>query len=137
MGAGVVRFGCAACGAAARRWSGRCSSCGAWNTLEPLKDAGPTSIARPVPLAEVDPGLARARPTGLAEVDRVLGGGLLPGSVTLLYGEPGVGKSTLLLQVLMAMAQRGDRVLLVSAEESAAQVRARAERLGTLSPGLL
>ncbi|HLN16036.1 MAG TPA: DNA repair protein RadA [Acidimicrobiales bacterium] len=137
MGAGAVTYGCAACGAAARRWSGRCSSCGAWNSLEPLSGQSPGPTAAPVPLAEVDPGLARARPTGLTEVDRVLGGGLLPGSVTLLYGEPGVGKSTLLLQVLMAMAARGDRVLLVSAEESAAQVRARAERLGALSPGLL
>ena len=75
--------------------------------------------------------------TGLAELDRVLGGGLVPGSVTLLGGEPGVGKSTLLLQVLSAMAGAGAPVLLVSAEESAQQIRRRAERLGPLPAGLM
>jgi len=90
----------------------------------------------PRPLSEVDIDAGRPRPTGLAELDRVLAGGFVPGSVTLLYGEPGVGKSTLLLQVLTQMAGRGATVLLVSAEESAAQVRGRAERLGPPPPGL-
>jgi DNA repair protein RadA/Sms len=91
---------------------------------------GPSSSA--VALAEVDLAAAAPRPTGLAELDRVLGGGLVPGSVTLIGGEPGVGKSTLLLQVLRARASTGVPVLLVCAEESARQVRLRAERLGPL-----
>jgi DNA repair protein RadA/Sms len=94
-------------------------------------------LDRPVPLGEVDPAQSSPVPTGLAELDRVLGGGLVPGSVTLLGGEPGVGKSTLLLQVLVSMASSGAQVLLVSAEESAQQVRRRAERLGPLPAGLM
>jgi DNA repair protein RadA/Sms len=95
-----------------------------------------TAEEGPCPLAEVDPDGARPEPTGLAEVDRVLGGGLVPGSATLLFGEPGTGKSTLLLQVLAGVAARST-ALLVSAEESAAQVRARAGRLGPLPDRLL
>ena len=91
----------------------------------------------PVPLSSVDVSEAAAVPTGVEEFDRVLSGGLVPGSVTLLGGEPGIGKSTLLLQVLAARAAAGHRVLLVSAEESAHQVRLRAERLGPVPPGLL
>ncbi len=91
----------------------------------------------PLSLASVDVAEAEAVPTGVDEFDRVLAGGLVPGSVTLLGGEPGIGKSTLLLQVLAARAAAGHRVLLVSAEESAHQVRLRAERLGPISPGLL
>jgi DNA repair protein RadA/Sms len=95
------------------------------------------SGAAPVPLCAVDVSGATPRSTGLAELDRVLGGGFVPGSVTLLGGEPGVGKSTLLLQVLRAVAADGADVVLVSAEESAAQVRLRAERLGPVPPTLL
>ncbi len=91
----------------------------------------------PVPLAEIPMGATEVLPTGLSELDRVLSGGLVPGSVTVLGGEPGVGKSTLLLQVLAARAAAGARVLLASAEESAHQVRRRAGRLGELAPGLL
>jgi DNA repair protein RadA/Sms len=83
-----------------------------------------------VPLAEVDAGGCEPLPTGVGELDRVLGGGLVPGSVSLLGGEPGIGKSTLLLQLLSSAADRGGRCLLVTAEESARQVRLRAERLG-------
>lgn len=96
----------------------------------------PATAALPLALGEVDLNEAAPRPTGLDELDRVLGGGLVPGSVTLIGGEPGVGKSTLLLQVLAAVAGRGERVLLVSAEESAQQVRLRAERLGTVPAAL-
>ena len=92
--------------------------------------------SRPVPIAEVDLDRCGPRPTGLGELDRVLGGGLVPGSVTLLGGEPGIGKSTLLLQALAAMAAAGGTALLVTAEESARQVRLRAERLEALVPGL-
>jgi DNA repair protein RadA/Sms len=91
----------------------------------------------PVPLAEVSTRAATARSTGIGELDRVLDGGLVPGSVTLLTGEPGTGKSTLLLQALGRMAAAGARCLLVTAEESSAQVRLRADRLGALAPTLL
>ncbi len=134
---------------------GRCAECGEWGTvvevpvellaaaaiqpadLDRLERDGNERAAAPTPLATVDPAAAHRRPTGVAELDRVLSGGLVPGSVTLLGGEPGVGKSTLLLQGLLAMAAAGARVLLVAAEESAAQVRLRAERLGPLPPSLL
>jgi len=95
-----------------------------------------TTHASPVPIADVDTSAWSARPTGIGELDRVLGGGLVPGSVTLAGGEPGIGKSTLLLQALASMATRGARCLLVSAEESAQQVRLRAERLGAMAPSL-
>ncbi|MGH9089639.1 MAG: DNA repair protein RadA, partial [Acidimicrobiales bacterium] len=130
---------CTACGAVSQRWLGRCPECGAWGALEPeevARDAhlGPSGqpAAAPVQLAAVDRHLAEPIPTGIGEFDRVLAGGLVPGSVTLVFGEPGVGKSTLLLQVLTAVAGTGRAVLLVSAEESAPQVRARAERLGPM-----
>jgi DNA repair protein RadA/Sms len=134
---------CQACDATAPRWTGRCPTCGEWNSLveetvrpTPTAAAGGEARPAPVPLASVDAVGAAPRPTGLAELDRVLGGGLVPGSVTLVGGEPGVGKSTLLLQVLAAEARRGP-VLLAAAEESARQVRLRAERLGGLSDQLL
>lgn len=119
--------------------------CGEWNTLVEEAALGPLVravdeldlAARHVPLASVDVSVAAAVPTGVEEFDRVLSGGLVPGSVTLVGGEPGVGKSTLLLQVLAARAAAGHRVLLVSAEESPHQVRLRAERLGPIPPGLL
>lgn len=100
--------------------------------------AGPGGVlaAVPLPITEVDGSGWQARPTGLGEVDRVLSGGLVAGSVTVLGGEPGIGKSTLVLQALAAMAGAGARALLVSAEESAPQVRLRADRLGALVPGL-
>jgi len=130
-------YRCAECGSAAPRWLGRCPECGEWNSL--VEDRAPASLAlgdAPVPIAEVDPVGATRRPTGVAELDRVLGGGLVPGSVTLLGGEPGMGKSTLLLQALGRLAEGGARCLLVSAEESKEQVRMRAGRLGALAPEL-
>ncbi len=133
---------CTECGGAAPRWSGRCGSCGGWNSLvEELQEptsrpaAGPPAD-RPVAVADVEMGEWRTRPTGVDELDRVLGGGLVPGSATLVGGEPGIGKSTLLLQALAAMARGGARCLLVSAEESKQQVRLRAERLGAVEPRL-
>ena len=144
-------FHCSACGAESLRWSGRCPACGAWNTLveaRPLLPAmaGGGMGARPRPalrplavptaIGAVDLRAALPVPTGLAELDRVLGGGLVPGSVTLLGGEPGVGKSTLLLQVLAARAASGSPALLVCAEESASQARLRAGRLGMLPEAL-
>ena len=139
------RHRCIDCGSTTARWAGRCPTCGEWNTL--VEEAQLGSLVQavdalglstmPVQLSSVDVSEAAAVPTGLAEFDRVLSGGLVPGSVTLLGGEPGIGKSTLLLQVLAARAAAGHRVLLISAEESAHQVRLRAERLGPIPPGLL
>ncbi len=139
------RHRCIDCGSTTARWAGRCPTCGEWNTLVEESQLGPLVRAvdaldlsvMPVPLSSVDLSEAAAIPTGVAEFDRVLSGGLVPGSVTLVGGEPGIGKSTLLLQVLAARAAAGHRVLLVSAEESAHQVRLRAERLGPVPPGLL
>jgi DNA repair protein RadA/Sms len=99
-------------------------------------EADVPALLEPVALSEIAIDSGRPAPTGLPEFDRVLGGGLLPGSVTLLGGEPGIGKSTLLLQLLAQVARRGGRGLLVSAEESPAQVHARARRLGALVPGV-
>jgi DNA repair protein RadA/Sms len=135
VGRARVLHRCSACGATTSRWSGRCPACGEWNSLvEPTADDTGAGV---VTLADVDPAACRPVPTGIAELDRVLGGGLVPGSVTLLGGEPGVGKSTLLLQMLGSMANAGKPVLLLSAEESAHQVRRRAERLGPLSRQLM
>src|SRR2546421_4817014 len=129
---------CSDCGQSTPKWAGRCPSCGAWNTLvEDVEEVGAAPAlhltllpsGRPLPIAEVDTAEFDCRPTGIDELDRVLGGGLVPGSVTLVGGEPGIGKSTLLLQMLAEMAANGHRCLLVSAEESAQQVRMRAERL--------
>jgi DNA repair protein RadA/Sms len=130
-------YRCTECGHQAAQWVGRCPSCQAWGSLEqsaPAIAAGArTRIAAGAPSAparrigDVALDTARVRPTGVSELDRVLGGGLIPGSVVLLAGEPGVGKSTLLLAVAARAAQHG-RVLYVTGEESAGQVRLRAER---------
>jgi DNA repair protein RadA/Sms len=137
-----VTHRCANCGAVAVKWAGRCPQCRAWGSLREqaarsaprLPSAGHvTEPARPI--AEVDADLARHRATGVTELDRVLGGGLVGGAVVLLAGEPGVGKSTLLLEVAARWGE-GDRALIVTGEESAASVRARAERTGAVTAGL-
>ena len=135
---------CSDCGAAHPKWAGQCSVCQAWNTLvedvegpdlAPVLSAlGPASVARPID--EVGATIGRPCATGIGELDRVLGVGLVPGSVTLVGGEPGIGKSTLLLQAVASIAADGAKVLYVSAEESKQQVRLRAERLGSLRPSL-
>jgi DNA repair protein RadA/Sms len=134
-------FRCTSCGVTAPVWGGRCPGCEQWNTLveertapAPRPALAPAAPARPI--REVGRDEARPLPTGVPEVDRVLGGGLVPGSVTLLGGEPGIGKSSLLLQVASTVAGGGHDVLYVSAEESGAQVRGRAERLGALAERL-
>jgi DNA repair protein RadA/Sms len=140
-------FECSACGWRSAKWAGRCGQCGEWGTVAaglaeelgraksraPLRAVKPASTA--VPIRHVDAAAARARPTGLDELDRVLGGGLVPGAVVLLAGEPGVGKSTLLLEA-GALAAGSGRVLYVTGEESAAQVRLRADRIGAVSDSL-
>jgi DNA repair protein RadA/Sms len=134
-------FRCAECGGSSPKWLGRCPACEAWNTLVEEADVEVTRAplapaSRPVALGEVDLGAYAHRPSQIGELDRVLGGGLVPGSVTLLGGEPGIGKSTLLLQVVAALARGGARCLLVTAEESAQQVRTRADRLGAVADGV-
>src|SRR5689334_25092555 len=132
---------CRECGATAPRWLGRCPDCGEWGTLEEEAAAAVAPVAplageRPLRLVDVDPLGASRRATGLPELDRVLGGGFVAGSVTLLGGEPGMGKSTLLLQSLASMCEHGATALLVTAEESTEQVRLRAARLGAAPPSL-
>jgi DNA repair protein RadA/Sms len=135
-------YACTECGAASPRWVGRCPTCGAWNSLveEVVERSGPARpsgpVAAPVPITDVAAQTGAHRPTGVDELDRVLGGGLVAGSAVLLAGEPGIGKSTLLLGVLAGLAADGP-VLYVCAEESREQVRLRAERLDALHPGLL
>jgi len=126
---------CSECGTTSGRWLGRCPGCGAFGTLveEMHGSAGDSSAAlarTPVPLGEVSAEDAARISTGVPELDRVLGGGLVPASLVLVGGEPGVGKSTLLLSALGAIARGGHRALLVTGEESAAQVSLRAARLG-------
>ena len=139
-------YRCTDCGAANPKWSGKCPVCTAWNSLvEDVEETGGSGSSAPaiaaaeppIPITDVDPAAGAPSSTGVGELDRVLGGGFVPGSVTLLGGEPGIGKSTLLLQVLAAKAAQGRTVLYVSAEESRQQVRGRAERLGALHPSLL
>ena len=131
---------CSECGGTSPKWLGKCPSCGAWNTLdEAVAEAGGAgkahrfqSLTKPAPvttLAQIDAADVERTPTGQEELDRVLGGGIVPGGVTLIGGDPGIGKSTLLLQAADALSQRM-KVLYVSGEESGAQVALRARRLG-------
>ncbi|SEN89820.1 DNA replication and repair protein RadA [Paracoccus alcaliphilus] len=138
MAKSVTAFTCTACGAAHKKWAGRCDSCGEWNTIaeEAPLSQGPgrglgAAKGRAVPLS----GLSSHEPppprqqSGMAELDRVLGGGLVPGSAVLVGGDPGIGKSTLLLQAAAAFARAGLNAIYISGEEASAQVRMRAGRL--------
>ena len=131
----VVQFCCTECGATTGRWLGKCPGCGAFGTLVEELHGRDGQLAASAPrsperLGDVRVEEAARLTTGVPELDRVLGGGLVPASLVLLGGEPGVGKSTLLLSALGAVARSGRRALLVTGEESVAQVRLRAERLG-------
>ncbi|MGY4706172.1 DNA repair protein RadA [Candidatus Bipolaricaulota sp. J31] len=132
-----MAYACRQCGYRSVKWLGRCPSCGAWDSFEeisqePKKGAEPASWLgeTPRPLPRVPSAPLKRLPTGFPEVDRLLGGGLIPGAVILFGGEPGVGKSTLLLQIAANLARDHGPVLYVSGEESAPQVKLRAERLG-------
>lgn len=139
-----IVFACSACGTSSPRWLGRCPGCGAWNTLAEERAAPrPTSsaknvagdhLARPTAIADVPPDGARRIASGLAELDRVLGGGAVLGGVVLLGGDPGIGKSTLLMQALAGFAASGHAALYVTGEESASQVAMRASRIA--APGM-
>jgi DNA repair protein RadA/Sms len=132
---------CSECGTTVGKWVGRCPECQAWGSITEAGTArirvaaGPVSTAAR-PISQVDAEEARSRPTGEAELDRVLGGGLVPGSVVLLAGEPGAGKSTLSLSIAARTARAGAPTLYVTGEESAAQVRLRAGRTGALNEHL-
>jgi len=151
--AAKATFFCSSCGHEAARWFGRCAGCAAWNSAVeapagPRKPAtagrraagtwaGRTGPTGPRPLAEIATSDVSRAPTGMAELDRVLGGGLVPGSLVLIGGDPGIGKSTLVLQVAAALASHGRPVLYVAGEESEEQVRMRATRLGEVPASLL
>ena len=147
MARSATVYGCASCGHESPKWHGRCPGCGEWNSLvEEARPAAPARVAggrgsggsggagaralKPVPLSEVRAPAVERLTTGIGEFDRVLGGGLVPGSLVLIGGSPGIGKSTLTSGALGNLAGAGRKVLYVSGEESAAQVKLRAERLG-------
>ncbi|CAM8659645.1 Sms Predicted ATP-dependent serine protease [Paracoccaceae bacterium] len=130
-------FTCSSCGAAHRKWAGRCDACGAWNSIveEAPLSAGPKALgAKGRTIALTDLATEEAPPprasSGIEEFDRVLGGGLVPASAILVGGDPGIGKSTLLLQAAASFARHGVKCLYISGEEASAQVRMRAQRLG-------
>src|SRR5207302_1544906 len=129
---------CSACGQETARWAGRCPGCGEWNTL--VEEARPSAARsatanaaeaalQPIPLADIAADEQRRLATGIGELDEVLGGGLVPGALVLIGGAPGIGKSTLTTMALANLVAAGRRTLYVSAEESPAQIRLRAERL--------
>ena len=136
---------CTSCGAHSPQWRGQCPRCREWNTLEvrTTQTQGPrargpaASRNRPVPLRDVSPEQAQGFPTGLEDLDTLLGSGMVPGQVLLLGGEPGIGKSTLLLQVAGLAASLNGGSVYLSGEEALGQLRARAERLDVLTSGLL
>ena len=144
-----TRYVCQSCGSAQPKWQGRCPDCGEWNTLvetliqEPRPGRSATGSAdavAPVALPDIPADGYERIPVPIGELSRVLGGGIVPGSVVLISGDPGIGKSTLLIQlctVLAGTADRGGPVLYVSGEESAAQIKLRAERLGVVSSNVL
>ena len=140
----TITFVCTECGGESIRWAGQCPHCRAWNTLqefqvrEAARDSRsrPHEAARPLPLSEIGSEDAPRMPLGWGELNRVLGGGVVPGSIVLIGGEPGVGKSTLLMHAAAQVARVG-KVLYVSGEESGHQVRMRAQCLGALEPNIL
>jgi len=136
---------CTECGWTAAKWVGRCGECQAWGTIVEVGAVGSVmvrttaavAVGRPaIRIGEVDARRAQPRSTGVSELDRVLGGGLVRGAVVLVAGEPGTGKSTLVLDVAARAARQGQRVLYVSGEESAAQIRMRAERIEAMAKNL-
>lgn len=138
-----TEFKCSECGWTTIKWAGRCGECQAWGSLD--ETSGTTKEVRALklnesqaarPITEIETGENQSQPTMVGEFDRVLGGGLVPGAAILLSGEPGVGKSTLLLEVASRLAKQGRKVLYVSAEESASQVKLRAQRTNAMSPNL-
>src|ERR1700681_2964960 len=146
MAKSSVTFVCTECGGESLRWAGQCPLCHAWNTLQEFqqrkapsgrRQALTASGARPVPLTELEPEASPRRALAWGELNRVLGGGIVPGSLVLVGGEPGVGKSTLLMHAAQQVAHRGGRVLYATGEESLQQVQIRAQRLSAMESGIL
>src|SRR2546427_6315795 len=145
----TVTFMCSECGGESLRWAGQCPHCQAWNTLQEfqVRKAGPgrkqalaasqSTGSRAGPLSDIESEAAPRRALACGELNRVLGGGVVPGSIVLVGGEPGVGKSTLLMHAAQQIAAAGGTVLYASGEESPQQIRMRASRLGSLSAGIL
>ena len=140
-------FSCQACGYRAPRWMGKCPDCGAWDSFVEerppagggllARPAGAASPAQPVPIDAIEIDTEKRILSGIAEFDRVLGGGLVAGTLVLIGGDPGIGKSTLMLQAMDGLARQDLRVLYVSGEESTRQIRLRSRRLSCGSPNLL
>ena len=140
-----VQFVCQSCGSAFPKWAGQCRSCGEWNTLvetvvEARKGARSPSplipLSQPQSLPEIESDPFQRLPVSIGELSRVLGGGMVLGSVVLVGGDPGIGKSTLLLQASALLSEESAPVLYVSGEESVQQIKMRADRLGFQQPGL-
>ena len=140
-----VEYACTACGFSSPKWLGRCPDCGQWGSIVEEVAAGEAKYrvsaegfpaSRPVPLADVTESASARTRCGIAEFDRVMGGGVVPSSATLLGGDPGIGKSTVLLQAAKGLSREGRPVLYVSGEESEAQVKMRASRLGVAGEGI-
>src|SRR6202049_1224130 len=151
MPKGTLTYVCTDCGGESLRWAGQCPHCQTWNTLQEVQARAPqpgrrsparaamasSASARPVALTAISTeGSPRFR-LQWGELNRVLGGGIVPGSLVLVGGEPGVGKSTLLMHAAQQVARAGGRVLYATGEESAQQVQMRAKRLDALEPGIL
>ena len=147
MAKAQTRYVCQVCGSSQPKWQGKCPDCGEWNTLVEtvVQPAAPRrgvalisdASTAPIPLPDIPADGYERIPVNIGELSRVLGGGIVPGSVVLVSGDPGVGKSTLLIQLSASLAESSRPVLYVSGEESAAQVKLRANRLGIESPHLL
>jgi DNA repair protein RadA/Sms len=140
-----VEYACTACGFSSPKWLGKCPDCGQWGSIVEEVAAGETkyrvaldgvAASKPVPLDKVTESASERSASGIAEFDRVMGGGLVPASATLIAGDPGIGKSTLLLQAAQGLARDGRKVLYVSGEESEAQIKMRASRLGVAGEGI-
>jgi len=141
-----IIYSCQSCGYQSPKWLGRCPDCNQWNSLveerqervsHPRGELSLGTKEDPAPIHEIATAKETRVLSGIGEFDRVLGGGLVPGSVILIGGDPGIGKSTLLLQAFAAISQHGFTCLYVSGEESQAQIKLRAERLGIAAPNLL
>lgn len=140
-----IQYVCTECGAGSAKWMGRCPSCGRWHTLQeevvasesPAQKAALVGSAKALRLSEVQAEEQGRLATGISELDRVLGGGMVPGALVLLSGDPGIGKSTLILQACQKLSAGGHRVLYATGEESASQVALRAKRIGDFNSDFL
>ena len=136
-------FYCTECGNETAKWMGQCPACGAWNSLTEAPKEAKQSVGSKAKklssakrLSELDAEEELRFSTGIGELDRVLGGGIVPGSLVLVGGDPGIGKSTLLLQVCRQLAERHIKVLYISGEESLRQIKLRANRMGDFTDDL-